>query len=66
MMGDVIDSFKIPTTAVNQEFVRNSQIEINTCHSESYSKSWCANNVFSGYAILLPKVQEVCTVKKTR
>ena len=38
------------------EFVRESQIETNICQAVSCSKSSLINNVFSGYAILLPNV----------
>ena len=39
MIGDVIDTFRDTTPAVNQEFVRKNQIETNTCHKVSYSKN---------------------------
>ena len=57
IIGDVIDTFS-NTLAVNQELVRNSQIETSTCHSVSYPKRWYVIHAFSGYVILLPKCLE--------
>ena len=54
MIGDVIDTFSNTTPVVNQKFVQKSQIETNTCHRVSHSKSWPVNHVFPSYAICSP------------
>ena len=67
MIGDVMDTFRNTTSTVNQMFVRskkNRKIETSTYHRVSYWKIWCVNHVFSGYAILLPNLQEVWTFRK--
>ena len=66
MIGDVIVTFSNTTQAVNQQFVRKSQIETSTSHSRVlYSKSLYDNQSvsfiisFSGYAIVLRNFYEV-------
>ena len=56
MIGDVIDTFRNTTPAVNQEFVRKSLIETTICHSASCWKKLSVNHVFLSYAILQPNV----------
>ena len=46
MIGEMIDTFENTTLAVNQEFVREIQIEISTCHRNPYLGSWFVHQFF--------------------
>ena len=61
MMGDVIKFFKTTKPAANQKYVQKNRIETSTYHSVTYTKSWSANHVFLGYAILQSNVWEIRT-----
>ena len=61
MIGDMIDTFKITTSAANQTFARKNQTETSTSHSVSYSSPSSVHHISSGYAILKPSVKETCS-----
>ena len=52
MIGDMIDTFRFTTAAVNQEFARKIQIQLSTGHRVSYSILSYVNRVLFGFPIL--------------
>ena len=61
MIGDVIDTFKITTSAANQKFARKNQTETSTSQSVSYSSPSSVHHISLGYAILKPSIKETCS-----
>ena len=50
MIGDVIDTFGNTASAVNQKFVRRSQVHVTGSHTRKFD----VNQVFSCSAVLFP------------
>ena len=60
MIGDVIDIFENTAPAVNQKYAKSNPHKIQGLILENSH----VNHVFSGYAVLLPNIQKVCTEKE--
>ena len=60
MIEDVLDTFRTTTSAVNQAFVRKSQIEPSTCPILTLK------HAYLGYAILQPKVKKIRTLNNAK